>query len=177
MTTRLALATASLALLVAAPATAKELATVSICGADRCTDVTEDASHALVEGGPVADAPSGRQPYFVVRLGIAEPGGKVVHRFRMRWLPEAGLLRGEDGTWMTAPVQMRKELRKLTAGLAPRVATYAAAPKPASAAATPAPAATEEGGGGPSALAIGLPALAALGLGGAVARRRRARRR
>src|SRR3712207_8475659 len=91
-------------LVLAAPASAKELGRVSLCGADGCTDVTKKgATERVVEGGAVTSAPKRAQPYFLVRIGIRE-GEKIIHTFDTRWLPKAALLRGADGVWMHAQI-------------------------------------------------------------------------
>jgi RNA polymerase sigma factor (sigma-70 family) len=115
---RIALALTVLLLALAAPASAKEIGTVSLCGTGGCADVTDRATHVMLEGGPVTSAPRGGEPYFVVRIGVTD-GKEIVHRFDMRWLPKSAVLRGADGVWMTAPKRMQAELVKLSRGLKP----------------------------------------------------------
>ena len=190
------LLTIPLLALTAAPAAAKELGKVSICGADGCVDRTAGATHAVLETGSVRAAPRKAEPYYVVRIGIAEEmSGKVVHRFDTRWLPRAGLLRGADGVWMTALARTQRELRRLSAGIEPRPAGSRppkapanaplqddGGPLPAGGDSLPpevvsAPPAREEDrggdGGGPSAMLVAAPAALLLGLATLAARRRR----
>lgn len=188
MSARTLVVLATLSLLAAAPASAKELGSVAICGAGGCVDRTGRATHAVVEAGPVRAAPRSSEPYYVVRIGVAEErGGKVVHRFDTRWLPKAGLLRGADGVWMTAPAKTQRELRRLSRGIEPRPAGSRPPKEPPQAPqgqlppeVVEPPAAAEEdrggGGGGPSTVLVAAPAALLLGAAGFVRRRRRGRR-
>jgi hypothetical protein len=188
MSARILITAATLSLLAAAPASAKELGSVAICGADGCVDRTGRATHAVVEGGARRAAPRAAEPYYVVRIGVAEErGGKVVHRFDTRWLPKAGLLRGADGVWMSAPAKTRRELMRLTRGIEPRPAGSRPPKEPPQAPigqlppeVMEPPAAAEEdrgGGGGPSTALVAAPAALLLGAAAFAARRRRRSRR
>jgi hypothetical protein len=160
MTARAAVLALALLLAAAAPAAAKELGSAAICGAAGCTDVTDDATEAIVHGGSPTTAPRTAEPYYVVRVGVSD-GRRIVDEFAFRWLPKAERLRGADGVWMTAPPRTQRELARLSAGMEPiGVRTRR----------------EEDGGGGPSvALAIGAPAGAALAAAALLVRRRRRR--
>ncbi|HEX8083170.1 MAG TPA: LPXTG cell wall anchor domain-containing protein [Solirubrobacteraceae bacterium] len=156
--TRIALVLTALLLTLAPAAAAKELGRVSVCGADGCNDVSEQATHAVLDGGaPTIREARPSEEHFVVRITVME-GKRELDRFDVQWFPKARLLRGADGFWMRTPAATHAELARLTSGMKP----YGKA--------------EEDGGGGPStALAIGAPAALLLGIGGVLARRRRRR--
>jgi hypothetical protein len=185
MTARIAL-TSALLLLFAAPASAKELSKVTVCGADGCVDRTARATHAVAEGGPLGDPLRRPVPFFVIRIGFGEePGGRIVHRVAMRWFPASETLYGADGKWMNALPHTQRALRRLTRGVEPRPAGKLPPPgKPLSDGVTgqlpprtiaPPPAEEERGGGGPSAALVAAPAALLVGLVALGARRRRRR--
>ena len=162
MSPRIPLIATALALVLAAPASAKGIDSVSICGADGCTDVTDRASHTVLETGPLRAAPREPEPYFVVRVRVMHPEEGATDALDSRWLPKAGLQRTPDGQWVGVLPRTQRELLRLSKGLEPH-------PVPASAK-------EEEEGGGPStALVVAAPAVLLLGLGGLATRRRRRR--
>ena len=184
MPARIAFATSVLVVLLCAPASGKGLEEVKVCGADGCVDRTARASDAVIEGGPRASAPRGPAPYYVLRLGFGADG-RVVHGLDKQWVPRAGLLR-DGGVWMRPTARVRRALRRVTRGIAPRPA---GSPPPAPLPAPPhgqlppdvmePPPVAEEGrsgrGGGPSAALVAAPAALVLGLAALAARRRRGR--
>jgi hypothetical protein len=149
-----------LVLTLAAPGWGKGLGSVALCGADGCTDVTDRATSAILEGGLPTTPPRGAEPYFDVRITI-EHEGETVDRWSVRWLPKSELMRSDDGTWLDTTPEAQNELVQLSSGLKPRGAR-------------PAKTEEEEGGGSSTtALAIGAPVAAAFAGVMLVGRRRR----
>jgi hypothetical protein len=176
-------ATAVLALLAAVvlapagPAAAKELTTLSVCGADGCvsrTDRLADAKRGhdglLDVGTPMADP--GAAPFVRLKLGIGDGRGRVFGRDVMVFVPRSGLVRAGDGVWYQLPPAGLAFFRAAARGVArlpasrlpPPPAPPPAPPAEPVAAAAPAhhaPAAPAGGDGGPSAaLVVGLAAFA-----------------
>ena len=195
-------ATAVLAVLVAAvlvparPAAAKELTTLSVCGAHGCVSRTDrlggaDRGHAglLDTGMPVADP--GAAPFVRLKLGIGDGRGRVFGRDVMIFQPRSGLVRAGDGVWYELPPRNLSFFRKVAAGVSRLPASRLPPPRPpseapppptpaapaAQATAAPAPAARSDGGGGAPAslLAGGSVLLLAAGACGTIAWRRRRR--
>ena len=108
----LALAILALALLPAS-ASAKEVVKAQVCGAGDCVDVSRTLAMDLMDGGPPTDPPKEAAPFFTARLWVKVDDGKT-QRFDTAFVPRYGLMRGDDGTWMDAPVQTEAALmRKL----------------------------------------------------------------
>lgn len=192
-------ATALLALLAAAvlapagPAAAKELTTLSVCGADGCVSRTDRLAGAkrghdglLDVGTPMADP--GAAPFVRLKLGIGDGRGRVFGREVMVFVPRSGLVRAGDGVWYRLPPAGLAFFRAAARGVAqlpasrlpPPPAPPPAPPAEPVAAAPPAhhaPAAPAGHDGGPSAaLVVGLAgfALAVAACGSFAWRRRRA---
>ncbi len=176
------LAVAAVALGPAASAPAKEIASVKLCGAGGCRDVTDRATHAAVDGGPLASAPETASPFYRVKVRIKADGGRTVPGWSSLWVRAAGRLQAGDGTWMEPGAATVAGLKRLTRGLEPlpasrlRLPPAVVAPPPTGA---PAPAAPPADGGLPAAV-WALIAAGALGLaytlaraGAALAARRR----
>ena len=111
----LALATAALVLLPAA-ASAKEVVKAQVCGSGKCVDVSRAIAMDLMDGGPPTDPPKEAAPFFTARLWIAVGDGKT-QRFDTAFVPRYGLMRGDDGTWMDAPVQTETAFKRGARGL------------------------------------------------------------
>ena len=97
---RLLLTTCLAAVLVpAAAASAKEVKSVSVCGPGTCTKLkgSDDRLHMFVEGGNPVAPPA--QPGDTYELRAVVLGGEEVIRFTTLYMPSAGLVRSEDGTW------------------------------------------------------------------------------
>jgi hypothetical protein len=125
----LALATAALALLPAS-ASAKEVVKAQVCGAGDCVDVSRAIAMDLMDGGPLADPPKEAAPFFTARLWISVGDGKT-ERFDTAFVPRYGLMRGDDGTWMDAPVQTEVAFKRGARGLeASPASELGAPPKP-----------------------------------------------
>jgi hypothetical protein len=124
----------------AAPAAAKEVSKVVVCGSGgQCT--TLDRKHdgnlmAFVEGGAPVDAPTTHAPFYRVRITMAE-GPSQSFRFTNLWVPALHRLGTRDGGWQwisTLPEGLAA-LRQATRGLQPLPASelpgVVRAPRPA----------------------------------------------
>lgn len=88
---------AALALLLAAPASAKEIAGLQLCGASGCVTERDRAAIATLRegpGGPMSDtslavAPARPAPWYRARVLILEPGGKHFAGFAFYYVPSA----------------------------------------------------------------------------------------
>ena len=172
---RLALALAVL-LLVAPAAPAKGPSRVAVCGADGCTDVSNQVTHAILQGGLPAERPTVAEPSLILHVHFYK-GHAQVETLENRWLPGSGLIRGDDGHWMHPGADQRRELERVSRGVRPLPAVAMSRAELAPRATTPSREETGDGGGGAgTALAVAAPAAAALGLAAMLARRRRRRR-
>lgn len=130
MRTRTLLLGGALALLLAAPAEAKEIKAVKVCGPDGCRQTTRQEQDGLMvlvrEGTPVAPPQHGSEWYRVrVRIG----GGGHTESFGLVASPAAGLTRWSDsgvGRWVQMTGRQADAYRRLAGGLVP----YAAAAMP-----------------------------------------------
>lgn len=111
----LALAILALALLPAS-ASAKEVVKAQVCGAGDCVDVSRTLAMDLMDGGPPTDPPKEAAPFFTARLWVKVDDGKT-QRFDTAFVPRYGLMRGDDGTWMDAPVQTEAAFKRAARGL------------------------------------------------------------
>ena len=115
---------------------ATEINSAKVCGASECREVSDpEAATALAvvrtrrQGGRrVVDFPQGTDPpvralpWYKSTLTIpAGDGGEVFNRV-VTVVPSAGLMRAEEGTWVTLPSESKEAYAKLTAGLTPRPA-------------------------------------------------------
>jgi hypothetical protein len=173
----IAIATAAALATICAGAAAKEIDTVSICGADGCRAVTDERLLALLaEGGPRHHGAVAPAEHFVARVRIVHRGAGA-YGFKTTVLPAAGLVRGDDGTWMELPRAAQDAYEKLTRGRDPLPASAMSGgsvvdPPPAAAR----PAATAASGDGSDGLPWPwLAAAAAVALSAAAVRRARRR--
>jgi hypothetical protein len=111
----LALAILALALLPAS-ASAKEVVKAQVCGAGGCVSVSHAIAMDLMDGGPPTDPPKEAAPFFTARLWVKVDDGKT-QRFDTAFVPRYGLMRGDDGTWMDAPVQTEAAFKRAARGL------------------------------------------------------------
>ena len=110
---------ASAAMVLAAPAVAKEIEEATVCGAGGCTKVTPRGdAHAMLEGGAVSDAPA-PAPFYRIRLGIGDGSGKVFERFSILYVPSAGKVLAMDGQWMNTTMAAERALDRVTRGHRP----------------------------------------------------------
>jgi len=133
------LAIAAAALGPAATAAAKEIASVKVCGADGCQDVTDRTSMAITDGGPPTAWPGEKTPFYRVKVSVKGEDGQVVPGWTFQWVPAAQKVQFEDGTWGNPPSTAMDELERVTQGVAPLRASKLVLPAPARAAATAAP--------------------------------------
>ena len=110
---------AAAAMALATPAVAKEIEELTVCAADGCTDVKPRGdAHALLEGGAVTDAPK-PAPFYRLKMGIGDGGGKVFDRFWLVWVPSAQKLRAMDGQWVNTTTAADEALARATRGRRP----------------------------------------------------------
>jgi hypothetical protein len=107
--------------------TATELSSAKVCGASECREVSDPEAATALAVGPTprgTDAPERGLPWYKSTLTIrAEDGGEVfTDRVSVTVVPSAGLMRWDDGTWVTLPSESKEAYAKLTAGLTPRPA-------------------------------------------------------
>ena len=175
------LAVAAAALGPAAAASAKEIASVKVCGADGCTDVTNQATMAVTDGGPPSSWPDEATPFYRVKIAVKDEQGETVPGWTFLWVPAAQKVKFEDETWANPPSATIDELAALTRKLEPLPASklvLPAVPEPKEIV-SPADAPPPPGEGGlPTAVwallaAGGLGLVALLGRGAAIALGRR----
>ena len=110
---------AAAAMVLAAPAVAKEIEEATVCGAGGCTNVTPGGdAHAMLEGGAVTDAPA-PAPFYRIRLGIGDGSGKVFERFSILYVPSADRMLAMDGQWMNTTAAAERALDRVTRGHGP----------------------------------------------------------
>ena len=113
-----------LCLVLAAPAQAKEVLSVKVCGENGCaTSRDRGLIAALAEGGDLVDPPKVAAPFFRVRLTIGDEKGTVMDRFWTHFVPKGELIRGSDGTWISATDAYTGALKKV---VNPSMAAYPA---------------------------------------------------
>jgi hypothetical protein len=179
---RAVIAVAVLAALAVVPAAvAKEVTSVQACGADGCVTSRDPALlQGLTNGGGPGQPP--RHPAGAVRLRsrVSEPGGKVIARYDVWWVPGTRRIVAEDGGWLTLPRDVVAVVQRVTRGLHPYgpqrlgasfagTSAHAAAPPPT----RPAAAGDDADGGIDWLLVGGLCALAAVAATGLALLRRR----
>lgn len=165
-----------------APAAAKGITGLSVCGADGCVArAVRPAFISLLDyGTSVADP--GRAPFVRLKEHVGD-GGQTFGVTTVIYVPHAGLERRDDGSWARPQPEAVALLQRLTRGVRPLPASAlrpyktSGPPVPESSASVPPPlvlhddAARAPGGGNPSgvlvasagaALAVALTALAVL---------------
>jgi len=179
---RLLPAVAVLALIPAAPAGAKGLVALTVCGSNGCHTTRDKQKLAdAMDAIPQAD-PGQISAFFKVRETIGEPGQPdVIGRVDSMWMPTIGVIRGEEGptAGFTLPTpQTKRVLLALARGL--RAFPASEIPPGTGVAGNarvdeivPAPRASDPGDGGGATWAWSLLAIAPVGL--VLAKRRRGR--
>jgi hypothetical protein len=104
-----------------------EISSAKVCGAGECREVSDPEAATALAVGPRprgTDPPERGLPWYKSTLTIrAEDGGEVfTDRVSVTVVPSAGLMRWDDGTWVTLPSESKEAYAKLTAGLTPRPA-------------------------------------------------------
>ena len=126
-----------LSLALTADAAAKEVVSAKVCGVSGCEEVTDrDSLLALQEGGPPTSPPGKSSAFYRARLAVIGDHDEIF-RFSIELVPDLGLIKGEDGTWMAVSTAAVTEFRRMTRGLDPfpaaRLGGVAAPTKEASA--------------------------------------------
>ena len=106
---------------------ATEISSAKVCGASECREVSDPEAATALAVGPTprgTDAPVRGLPWYKSTLTIpAEDGGEVDRvSVSVTVVPSAGLMRVNDGVWVTLPSESKEAYAKLTAGLTPRPA-------------------------------------------------------
>src|SRR5829696_4307188 len=107
---------------------AKEISSAKVCGAGECREVSDPEAATALAVGPRprgTDIPARGLPWYKSTLTIrAEAGGEWFPsgRVSVKVVPSAGLMRWDDGIWVTLPSESKEAYAKLTAGLTPRPA-------------------------------------------------------
>lgn len=172
------------ALVAAAPAGAKEISSLTLCGAHGACHRVHGAAarQALMQGGVLASAPDRRAPFYSLVAKVSEPGGGENFGFTVRWVPSAGRIRatGEYSapTWSRLSPELTRALRKAARGLEPKPASRLGRLKAPEARVDevvppPRPSASGNNGSGAPVVALGAGGLAALLAGGLLFARRR----
>ena len=125
------LAIAAAALGPAAAASAKEIASVKVCGADGCQDVTDRATMAVTDGGPPTGRPDEKSAFYRVKISVKGEEGQVVPGWTFLWVPAAQKVKFEDETWGNPPSTTIDELTALTRKIEPLPASKLVLPAPA----------------------------------------------
>ena len=113
------LAIAAAALGPAATASAKEIASVKVCGVDGCTDVTDQATMAIADGGPPTSWPDEATPFYRVKIAVEGEQGETVPGWTFLWVPAAQKIKFEDETWANPPSTTIDELEAVTRKIDP----------------------------------------------------------
>ena len=122
---------AAAALGPAAAASAKEIASVKVCGADGCQDVTDRTTMAVTDGGPPTAWPDEKSPFYRVKISVKGEDGEIVPGWSFQWIPAAQKVQFEDGTWGNPPSTAMDELIRATRGIEPLPASKLVLPAPA----------------------------------------------
>lgn len=106
---------------------ATEISSAKVCGASECREVSDPAAATALAVGPTprgTDAPVRGLPWYKNTLTIpAKERGEVDRvSVSVTVVPSAGLMRVNDGVWVTLPSESEEAYAKLTAGLTPRPA-------------------------------------------------------
>ena len=68
----------------------------------------------VIEGDP-GGPPSGAAPFMRLRIGVGD-GERVITRFTTTFVPDAGLMQAEDGSWLRPDAATVSALRELARG-------------------------------------------------------------
>ena len=106
---------------------ATEISSAKVCGASECRELSDPEAATALAVGPTprgTDAPVRGLPWYKNTLTIRAEGGGEVDRVSVSVtvVPSAGLMRVNDGVWVTLPSESEEAYAKLTAGLTPRPA-------------------------------------------------------
>jgi len=106
---------------------ATEISSAKVCGASECRELSDPEAATALAVGPTprgTDAPVRGLPWYENTLTIpAKERGEVDRvSVSVTVVPSAGLMRVNDGVWVTLPSESKEAYAKLTAGLTPRPA-------------------------------------------------------
>jgi hypothetical protein len=133
---------ASIAVLAAAPAWAKEIKEVNVCGKSDCTRLSGRKAMGFFDDDGMPTSPPKAAPFYTVEFVATD--GKHATRWTVDYLPSAGAIRSVDdsGNDVWTSVNASSAIKKVVAGLQPLPASKL---KGAKAASTTAAATTETG--------------------------------
>jgi hypothetical protein len=111
------------ALVLAAPAGAKEPLRATICGASGCTTVTDPQTLREIPAGENTTAVGPAAPYYRLQIVAGERNGRERHSFSLYYVPSANAMAwAEEGVVRFHPIYGDRApavMRKLTARLQP----------------------------------------------------------
>jgi hypothetical protein len=112
---RVALLTVVATLMLATPATAKEILKVTACGPDHCVTTEDDALRELLMYGGTPGSPPGEAARSIaLQATIGDPATREVFgTFTLAWMPDWQLLIDQDGNWMRASTDAERALQGL----------------------------------------------------------------
>jgi MYXO-CTERM domain-containing protein len=113
-------ATLALAAVLAAPApaAAKGVVAMSVCGTNACHRVDRAAVRHTADAYTPAAAPGRAEPFFTIRAKARVSSGRVVEAFALDWLPRAGLTRPSgERMWARPAPALAAALRRAARGL------------------------------------------------------------
>lgn len=120
------LVSALVLVLLAAPsaAVAKGVQDAQVCGAAGCVPAPLDGDTYIVfdGAGPTVPAPAERAPFYELRFKTMHGQGADIHKLTQRsalFVPSAGVLRAEDGTWTRADRRGSEAMRRQLSDVAP----------------------------------------------------------
>jgi hypothetical protein len=110
---------ASLAVLAAAPAWAKEIKEVNVCGKDDCTRLTGQKAMGFFDDDGMPTSPPKAGHFYTVEFVATD--GKHETRWTVDYLPSAGVIRSDDdfGNDVWTTINPSPAIEKVTAGLEP----------------------------------------------------------
>ena len=116
---RLAILTVLLAsLAVPSPAASKEVRSVTACGVGDCaSSKAAGLTRGMMDIGLPTSAPEAPAPFYRLTVAIGD-AHQTFERFESSWVPSAGRLLAEDGSWLAVRPEVRRGLDRLTRGLA-----------------------------------------------------------
>lgn len=108
------------AVVLAAPATAKQLTLLQVCGADGCNAIKSGGTLGH-DGGPDSASRPSLQSYFLLKIGAGD-GKKIFERWDMYFVPDPGVIIGIKGGsegWTALPARATKAIKAAAKGLKP----------------------------------------------------------
>jgi hypothetical protein len=112
----------ALTLAFAAPASAKEIVAISVCGTNGCHSTRDRSDLRQAMNVQPQASPDHGGPFYRMRSTIGEPGQKQEFVQRSQWIPSLRLIRNDDGPLIEFSLPYpaaERTLRRLSAGLRP----------------------------------------------------------